>query len=67
MKSTKKEFLRAKEAAELLAIAKSTFWCWVYDGRMPAGSRIGPRVTVWKREDLEKFLEERKQAEPGRG
>ena len=48
--------LRAKDAAAYLALGKSTFWRWVKDGRLSKGIRLGTRCTVWKTEDLERFL-----------
>jgi excisionase family DNA binding protein len=46
------EYYRAAEAAKLLRIGRSTFWRWVADGRLPAGKKLGPRVTVWRRCDV---------------
>ena len=48
--------LRAKSAAAFLGIGESTFWRWVAQGRLPKGTRLSARATVWKREDLERFL-----------
>jgi predicted DNA-binding transcriptional regulator AlpA len=49
--------LRAKEAAAYLALGESTFWRWAKDGRLPKGTRLSARATVWKVADLEAFLE----------
>lgn len=48
--------MRAKSAAHFLGIGESTFWRWVAQGRLPKGTRLSARATVWKREDLEQFL-----------
>lgn len=48
--------IRAKSAASFLGIGESTFWRWVKEGRLPKGTRLSARATVWKREDLERFL-----------
>lgn len=50
--------MRAKTAAAFLGIAESTFWRWVAQGRLPKGIRLSARATVWKRADLEFFLEQ---------
>lgn len=50
--------LRAKDAAQFLGIALSTFWRWVGEGKLPKGRRLSPRCTVWLRTDIERFLEE---------
>lgn len=50
--------LRAQEAASYLGIAVSTFWRWVAQGKLPKGIRLGKRCTVWKREELDNYLEQ---------
>lgn len=50
------EVLRAKDAAAFLALGESTFWRWCQQGKLPRGIRLSARCTVWKREDLERFL-----------
>ena len=44
--------LRAKEAAALLGIGKSTLWKWVKEGRLPAGIRLSTKATVWPEAEL---------------
>ena len=48
--------MRAKSAAAFLGIGQSTFWRWVKEGRLPKGTRLSARATVWRCEDLEHFL-----------
>ncbi|MCC8194793.1 MAG: helix-turn-helix domain-containing protein [Deltaproteobacteria bacterium] len=50
--------LRAKDAAAFLGLGVSTFWRWVKDGRLPKGTRLSARVTVWRVSDLESFIEQ---------
>ena len=50
-------FLRAADAAIFLGVAESTFWRWAHEGRLPKGTRLSSRCTVWKREELEQFFE----------
>jgi len=49
--------LRAKDAAAFLALGESTFWRWAKEGRLPRGTRLSARATVWKVSDLEDFIE----------
>ncbi|MDL2286718.1 helix-turn-helix domain-containing protein [Desulfococcaceae bacterium OttesenSCG-928-F15] len=58
-KNQEKRALRVKDAATFLGIAQSTFWRWAQEGKLPKGIRLSTRCTVWKREDLEAFLEQR--------
>ena len=50
--------LRAKDAAAFLAVGKSTFWRWAREGRIPPGIRLSNRATVWRKSDLEDFIEQ---------
>lgn len=56
--STTPEHMRPKACAAYLGIGISTFWRWVQQGRIPQGIRLSARATVWKRADLESFLEQ---------
>ena len=58
--------LRAKDAAAYLALGESTFWRWVQAGRLPRGTHLSARATVWRISDLEAFLE-RQAAQQGGG
>jgi len=49
-----KENYRPKEAAKYLGVGLSTIWRYIKDGKLQA-HRIGPRVTVIHRLELEKF------------
>ena len=40
-------YLRAKAFAEALGIGTSTFWRWIREGRLPQGTRLSARCTVW--------------------
>jgi predicted DNA-binding transcriptional regulator AlpA len=50
--------MRAKAAAAFLGIGLSTFWRWAAEGKIPRGLRLSARCTVWKREELEKVLDQ---------
>jgi prophage regulatory protein len=40
-----------------LPISKSTWWMGVKQGRYPQPMKLGPRVTVWKAEDIWSLIE----------
>lgn len=44
---TSGKFARAKQVASWLNVSKSTLHNWVRDGRVPAGIKLSPGVTVW--------------------
>lgn len=31
----------------LIPVSAATWWRWVQEGRVPAGRKLGPNVTVW--------------------
>jgi predicted DNA-binding transcriptional regulator AlpA len=50
--------VRPKQAARYLGIGLSTFWKYVSQGKIPRGTKISPKCTVFKLKDLDKFLDE---------
>ena len=40
-----------------LPVSKSTWWAGVKQGRYPQPMKLGPRVTVWKAEDIWSLIE----------
>lgn len=54
--------MRAKDAAAFLSVGVSTFWRWVAEGKIPKGTKLAARTTVWRRSDIEAFLKEAEEA-----
>ncbi len=54
---TENRAMRVKEAAAYIGIAKSTFWAWVSQGKLPAGRKLSARTTIWRKSELDTFLE----------
>jgi predicted DNA-binding transcriptional regulator AlpA len=50
--------------AGLLPVSAPTIWRWVKLGRFPAPVRLGPQVTAWPMEAVEKFLAQRGEVAP---
>ena len=46
----------AKAFAEALGIGTATFWRWIREGRLPQGTRLSARCTVWPVTALEDFV-----------
>jgi predicted DNA-binding transcriptional regulator AlpA len=41
----------------LIPVSKSTWWEGVKNGRFPKPVKLGPRITVWRVEDIRILLE----------
>lgn len=41
----------------IIPVSKSTWWAGVKSGRFPKGLKIGPRITVWRVEDIRAFIQ----------
>jgi prophage regulatory protein len=41
-----------------LPISKSLWWSGVKSGRFPAPVKLGPRVTCWRSEDIQKLIDD---------
>ena len=51
-------FLRQPQVLTFIPISKSTLWRRVMDGTFPAPVKLSPRVTVWRVEDVRRWIEE---------
>lgn len=40
-----------------IPVGKSTWWAGVKDGRFPKSVKLGPRITVWRAEDIRTLIE----------
>jgi prophage regulatory protein len=56
-------FLRIKQIVKLIPIGRSTWWLGVRRGKYPKPVKLGPRTTVWYREDIEKLIANAGEAE----
>lgn len=46
-----------------IPVSKSTWWQGVKEGRFPQPSKLGPRTTVWRVEDIRALFEDRTDGE----
>ncbi|KRS12064.1 helix-turn-helix transcriptional regulator [Roseovarius indicus] len=56
---TTKRLLRVQEIIAPngpIPVGKSTWWEGVKSGRFPQPIKLGPRITVWREEDIESLL-----------
>ncbi len=47
--------MRAKEASKYLGVGLSTIWLYAKQGKITA-IKLSDRVTIFKREDLDRFI-----------
>ncbi len=40
-----------------IPVSKSTWWAGVKSGRYPKPEKLGPRITVWRAEDIRALFE----------
>ena len=57
MSDANQRLLREKHVLEMLPISRSTWWAGVKSGRFPKPLKLGPRITVWRLEDVRGLLE----------
>jgi prophage regulatory protein len=46
----------------IIPISKSTWWAGVKSGRYPRPIKLGPRITVWRVEDIRELISIRPEA-----
>ncbi|MHB1176625.1 MAG: helix-turn-helix transcriptional regulator [Sulfuriferula sp.] len=51
-------FLRQPQVLTFVPISKSTLWRRVVAGTFPAPVKLSPRVTVWRVEDVRRWIAE---------
>ena len=40
-----------------IPVSKSTWWAGIKDGRFPKPLKLGPRITVWRVEDIQTLID----------
>ena len=51
-------FVRLSQILEVIPVGKSTWWLGVKSGRFPKAFHFGPRITVWRAEDIRALIEQ---------
>jgi prophage regulatory protein len=42
----------------IIPVGKSTWWKWVQEGKAPSPIKLGPRITVWRAEEIHSFIKQ---------
>ncbi len=48
----------------IIPVSKSTWWAGVKSGRFPEPIKLGPRITVWRVEDIRELIENNSASQP---
>jgi predicted DNA-binding transcriptional regulator AlpA len=49
-------YVRLPTILRVFPVSRSTWWQWVKDGKAPAGTKLGPRITAWRVEDIHALI-----------
>jgi len=41
----------------IIPVSKSTWWAGVKEGRFPQPTKLGPKITVWRVEDIRTLID----------
>ena len=50
-------FLRLPQVLEIFPISRSSWWQGCKNGKYPKPIKLGPRITVWRKDEIEKLAE----------
>lgn len=51
------QMMRSRDVAKMLGISVGTVWQYAKNGTLPEGIVLSDKVKVWKRSDIEKFMQ----------
>jgi len=57
------EVYRIRELTKLLKVSKECIYLWIRKNKFPKPLKLGARTSVWLKEDIEKWLKEKKKGE----
>lgn len=54
--TTTDSFLRLPEVLAIIPVSRATWYDGIKKGRFPAPVKLGPRVSLWRRSDIEVLI-----------
>ncbi|ODV42371.1 hypothetical protein AWV79_27695 [Cupriavidus sp. UYMMa02A] len=54
--NTADSLLRLPEVLKIVPVSRSTWYDGIQSGRFPAQVKLGPRISAWRRSDIERLL-----------
>ena len=52
------KFLRLPQVMEAVGLKKSSIWNGVKEGKFPKQIKLSPKVSVWKKSDIDNWIQE---------
>lgn len=49
-------FVRLPQVLALIPVSRSTWWAWVASGKAPKGTKLSPRITAWRVDDIRALI-----------
>jgi prophage regulatory protein len=49
-------YLRLPQICAMLGVGHSTIYYWIAEGKFPKQIKLGQKLAVWRREDVEAFM-----------
>lgn len=56
-KAGRRKLLRERDVLQFVPVSRATLWRWIRNGDFPAGFHISERITVWRENDVARWLE----------
>ncbi len=53
--------MRLKEVLEMCGIGRASIYNWMNENQFPKQVKIGPRAVAWRSDEVEQWIETRKQ------
>ena len=48
--------LRLPAVLQAVPVSRAAWWNGIKDGRFPAGIKLGPKTTCWRKSDIDKLI-----------
>lgn len=49
-------FVRLPQVLSVIPVSRSTWWAWIKAGKAPAGTKLSPRITAWRVDQIREVL-----------
>lgn len=53
---TSDALLRLPAVLQAVPVSRAAWWNGIKDGRFPAGIKLGPKTTCWRKSDIDKLI-----------